>query len=106
MSDSINNDELAAFVTSTLNAISVGVADAVEFGETKFDIASQIEFEVAVTATKAKEGGGGLKIQVFSADAKLSSENQHISRIKFSIQKVHKTNYRGLDRSHLTKGIV
>ena len=80
----INNDELAAFVTSTLNAIAAGATEA-DSKEHYFSVPTKVNFEVAVTATKSAEGGGGLKIQVFSAEGKKASLNEHISRITFEV---------------------
>jgi hypothetical protein len=102
----IHNEELAAFVTSTLNAIAYGTADAAQVGTWRFEIPKEVEFEVAVTATRSKEAGGGLRIQVFSAEGKARSENEHISKIRFSVSKVNAANAGPLDLKHLRKGIV
>ena len=104
MSD-IQNEELAAFVTSTLNAIAFGTAEAASVGTWRFDIPREIEFEVAVTATKSREGGGGLRIQVFSAEGKARAENEHVSRIRFSVGKVNAQSVGRLDTTELRKGI-
>lgn len=84
VSDIINNDELAAFVTSKLNAIANGVGAA--SSETHdFDLPTTIEFEVAVKATKNSEVGGGMRIQVFSAEGKRGSQDEAVSRITFTV---------------------
>ena len=102
----IQNEELAAFVTSTLNAIALGVGEAVSLGQMHFDVPKEIEFEVAVTATKSKEAGGGFKIQVFSAEGKAAAQDQHVSRIRFSVGKVNSSMIGRLDTVGLRKGIV
>ena len=85
MSDnSIDNDELTAFVTSTLNGIARGVESA--SSETRnFQVPGKVEFEVAVTATKTSELNGGLKLQVFNAAGKQASHGETISRVKFEV---------------------
>ena len=105
MSD-IHNEEPSAFVTSTLNAISLGIAEAAQVGIFRFDIPSKIEFEVAVTATKAKEGGGGLKISVFSAEGKARAEDDRVSRIRFEVGRVNSGSVGPLNTTGLRKGIV
>ncbi|MEQ1726323.1 MAG: trypco2 family protein [Sphingopyxis sp.] len=84
MSEQPNNDELAAFVTSTLNAI-VGGVEGASSKTKRFAAPYKINFEVAVKAVKSKEGGGGLRIQVFNAEAKASSEHEAISKISFEV---------------------
>ena len=80
----IDNEELTAFVTSTLNGIARGVEGAAS--ETrKFTVPSKVEFEVAVTATKTNEVGGGLKLQVFNAAGKQASHGETVSRVKFEV---------------------
>jgi hypothetical protein len=91
VSETINNDELAAFVTSTLNAIASGVGAATSDSH-EFDIPDQIEFEVAVKATKNSEVGGGLRIQVFSAESKKGSQDEAISKITFAVSTSSKRN--------------
>ncbi len=48
-----------------------------------------VEFDVAVTASSEKAGGGKAGLKIFSAEAgvdgKLSKTNEEISRVKFSI---------------------
>ena len=81
---SIDNEELTAFVTSTLNGIARGVESAAS--ETrKFRVPGKVEFEVAVTATKTNEVGGGLKLQVFNAAGKQASHGETVSRVKFEV---------------------
>ena len=85
MSDeAINNDELALFVTSTLNAIATGVSKA-SSGHFSFIVPSKISFEVAVKATKGTEAGGGLKLQVFNAEGKKTAHDEEVSRITFDV---------------------
>ena len=80
----IDNDELSAFVTSTLNGIAAGVESATS--ETRqFTVPGRVEFDVAVTATKTSELGGGLKLQVFNAAGKQGSLGETVSRVKFEV---------------------
>ena len=105
MSD-VNNDELSAFVTSTLNAIGTGVHASDVAGSFIFDLPEKIEFEVAVTAVRSKEGGGGLKIQVFSAEGKVSSEMHEVSRIKFQIGRSNLNAGGKIDYSKTRQGLA
>ena len=80
----IDNDELASFVTSTLNAIASGVESA--SSETKrFSVPARVTFEIAVTATRSTSGGGGLKLQVFNAEGKASKADEQVSRVSFEV---------------------
>ncbi|WP_043152685.1 trypco2 family protein [Sphingobium sp. Ant17] len=88
----VDNDELAAFVASTLRAISIGVRTAQpdvlstdEYGETAFDLPDKVAFDIAVTAKRNEEIGGGLKVQVFSIGGKAANEDQTVSRITFEV---------------------
>ena len=87
--ESINNDELALFVTSTLRAIASGVenASSANFG---FMVPSKVSFEVAVKATKGAEAGGGFKLQVFSAEGRKTSRDEEVSRITFEVASLDK----------------
>lgn len=102
----IQNEELAAFVTSTLNAIAYGTAAAEVVGNWRFEIPKEVEFEVAVTATKSKEVGGKLRIQVFSADGSARSQSENISKIRFCVSKVNNSNYQQIDLEKLSRGVV
>jgi len=84
VSEQPNNEELAAFVTSTLNAI-VGGVEAASSRTRAFNPPSRISFEVAVKAVKSTEAGGGFKIQVFNAEAKASSKDEAVSKISFEV---------------------
>ena len=91
-SELVNNDELAAFVTSTLRAITRGIEEAdgqvrkqKMSGYATFSMPNKVSFDIAVTAKRGDEVGGGLKVQVFSIGAKASSEDQTISRISFEV---------------------
>ncbi len=101
MVSEIQNEELAAFVTSTLNAIAYGTTSANQIGNWRFDIPNHVEFEVAVTATRSKEAGGGLRIQVFSADGKVRAENENVSRIRFTVRAVNASHAKPIDLSKL-----
>jgi hypothetical protein len=96
VSENIDNDELAAFVTSSLNAIARGVERATS--DTRaFVVPSKVQFEVAVKATKGREAGGGLRIQVFSAEGKASSNDENVSRITFEVQSAQKNTGGSID---------
>ena len=101
----INNEELAAFVTSTLNAIASGVRAVVADGY-DIELPEKVNFEVAVKATKSAEAGGGLKIQVFTAGARRASEDEEVSRITFEVGVSKQLSKGALNTSSLTKGIV
>ena len=81
----INNDELSSFVASTLRAIALGIG-AAETEYHTFIVPHEVDFEVAVRATKGSEAGGGLKIQVFSAEGKRTSNDEQVSRITFKVR--------------------
>ena len=101
----INNDELAAFVTSTLNAIAIGVESA-STTNFAFVVPNSVSFEVAVRATKGSEAGGGFKLQVFSAEGKRTAQDEEVSRITFEVGVSKQLSKGPLNTSSLTKGIV
>lgn len=93
-----DSDELAAFVASTLRAITKGLHDAQAnarirsahgTGEFAFSAPREVEFDVAVTAKKVGTAHGGFKVEVFSiganAGGEKSSESSSVSRIRFTI---------------------
>lgn len=93
-----NNDELQAFVSSSLRAIMAAVSDvrvsaraesAHGTGEWAFSPPDKVEFDVAVQAKRTGTTGGGLKVEVFSvgANAKkdVAQENSTVSRIRFTV---------------------
>tara|TARA_B100000378_G_scaffold73458_1_gene57027 strand:- start:105 stop:482 length:378 start_codon:yes stop_codon:yes gene_type:complete len=99
-----DSGELAAFVASTLRAISAGIHEAQGSarirsahgtGEFAFSAPEQVEFDIAVTAKKASSAKGGFKVEVFSIGANLggeeTGERSSISRIKFMIPTKFKT---------------
>lgn len=108
--------ELDVFITETIKAISNGIINAQTFGKEngilvnpmggfydKFaehvllvrggndgkKTITKIDFDIAVTASDedSNKVGGGLKIQIFNADASTttSTTNQTTSKIKFQI---------------------
>lgn len=101
----INNEELAAFVTSTLNAIAAGV-DAAKAEGYDFELPKSITFEVAVKATHSAEVGGGLKIKVFSAEGRKVSEDEEVSRINFTVNASKQFSQGTLDTTNLRAGVV
>jgi hypothetical protein len=92
----MNNDELSAFVSSTLRAIAAGVDDAAQTSRTNtekgfstFEMPDKVAFDVAVTARKSGEKGGGVKIEIYrlggGVDAKRSEGQETASRIQFEV---------------------
>lgn len=82
--EKIDNDELAEFVTSTLNGIASGV-EAASGGSKNFSVPGKVSFEIAVKAVRSSGGDAGLKLQVFSAEGKISRENEEVSRVSFNV---------------------
>jgi Trypsin-co-occurring domain 2 len=98
MIDPVEENELQAFITSTLTAVMNGIADAqpeakmrsaFATGEFKYSAPESVAFDVAVTAKHSGTARGGFKIQVFSIGANAggdtSSEASTVSRIQFSV---------------------
>lgn len=94
----VEENELQAFVASTLTAIMAGVSDAMPnarvasafgTGEFAFSASENVAFDVAVTAKHSGSARGGFKIQVFgigaNAGGDTSSEASTVSRIQFTI---------------------
>jgi hypothetical protein len=92
----VDNDELTAFVTSTLRAIAAGIAEAStaslqreQRGHSSYEMPSKIAFDIAVTAKRSSESGKGLKVEVFSIGGDLSGKNvnhsETVSRITFEV---------------------
>ena len=93
---SVDNDELTAFVASTLNAIASGIDQASQAsmkhsnnGHSSFEMPSKVVFDVAVTARRVNETDKGLKVEVFSigagAKGKNSVHSETVSRISFEV---------------------
>ena len=111
--------ELEVFITETIKSITQGVINAQEFGKENGTIINplggfhdkfaehslsvrgnggalktitKIDFDVAVSVSSEDKTnvGGGLKIQIFNADASTASNltNHTTSRIKFQIDVV------------------
>lgn len=99
---------LSDFIESTFTQIINGVKQARAIGEDAEGIASigydkisnlptglmqsangrlfsVIEFDVAVTATSKAEGKAGVSVVAFKGGGTLASEDQTVSRVKFSI---------------------
>jgi Trypsin-co-occurring domain 2 len=96
--EAVENDALRAFVTSTLNAVAAGIADAQPTariasahgtGQRGFNAPAAVTFDIAVNAKRADEAKGGLTVEVFSIGANAggvrSTENSTVSRIQFSV---------------------
>lgn len=99
--DQADSDELRVFVAETLSAIMAGVNDVRDAasiaspkntGRYVFKAPPDVEFDVAVTAKRSAQGGGKLKLEVFSVGANLGgekgSELSTVSHIKFKIPRV------------------
>jgi hypothetical protein len=93
-----DNEELKAFVSSSLRAIMAAVSNVREAaraksahgtGEWAFSPPDKVEFDVAVQAKRTGQTGGGLKVQVFSVGANarkdVAHENSTVSRIRFTV---------------------
>ncbi len=72
----IESEGLETYIKSTITAIKGSLVG------TGFKIRKPVEFNLAVTNTS--EGGGGLKIYLVEAGAKLKAEE--ISHIKFEVE--------------------
>ena len=120
MSSRADTDELKAFVASTLQAIAAGITEAQGTqissahgtGVFGFNAPKKVEFDVAVSAKRTGQAGGGLKVAVFGIGANLEgkegNEDATISRIRFSVR----TNFKNtsdpipLDTTNLRKGMA
>ena len=71
----VNSQEITDFI----NAVKIGVAKSCEPG--KFDLISNIDFELAVAVKK--EGSGKVNIAIVGAGGKYEKES--ITKIKFSM---------------------
>jgi hypothetical protein len=91
----IDNEELSAFIGSTLRAIKTGIDSAGirvgngPIGNDAFRMPKQVVFDVAVTVRHSDEASVGLKVQICGfgagADGKLGSESQTVSRVSFDV---------------------
>ena len=90
----IDNEELAAFVTSTLNGIASGVESA-QKGTRSFNVPGKVSFEIAVKAVRTAGAGAGLKLQVFSAEGKAQKHDEEISRVSFDVISESTTKWTG-----------
>ncbi|NJS14965.1 MAG: hypothetical protein HC788_10560 [Sphingopyxis sp.] len=109
MTQEANSDELSAFVSSTLKAIAVGIADAQDTqvrsahgtGVSGFAAPENVEFDIAVTARSTGTAGGGLKVAVFgigvNATGESPSENSSINRIESTVP----TRFKSTDASNV-----
>jgi hypothetical protein len=95
MTTNIDNEELSAFIGSTLRAIKIGIDSAgIEvghgpIGKDAFRMPKQVVFDVAVTIKQTDEASAGLKVQICGfgagADGRIGSESQTVSRISFDV---------------------
>ena len=92
----IDNEELRAFVASTLRAIALGIVDAQAVtnqerttGYTGYDMPSKVAFDVGVAAKRTGGSKAGFKVEVFAVGAHLggdiSTERHSSSRIMFEV---------------------
>jgi hypothetical protein len=113
-----NSDELAAFIASTLLGIAEGIkaaqgtqiSSAHGTGVSGFTAPTAVEFDVAVSASKSDNVGGGLKVAVFgigaNTKADIGSESSTISRIRFSVPTNFKSTVSMPSLENLGKGLV
>ena len=93
-----DSNELRVFVSETLSAVMLAVNDVRETasmasakgtGRYVFKAPNEIEFDVAVSAKRSAQGGGKMKLEVFSVGlqggGEKASETSTVSRIRFSI---------------------
>jgi hypothetical protein len=96
LAEPMNNDELSAFVSSTLRAIAAGVDEAAQMsrankerGFSSFEMPDKVAFDVAVTARKSGEKSGGVKIEILrmggGIEGKRSEGHETVSRIQFEV---------------------
>jgi hypothetical protein len=95
--EKVEENELEAFVASTLIAITNGVTSAQEkaaksafkTGEYRYSPPKEIAFDIAVNAKRNREGKGGFKIQILDvgldAGGTKGSEHSTVSRVQFTI---------------------
>jgi hypothetical protein len=92
----MDNDELSAFVSSPLRAITAGVDEAArisrddeDHGYSTFEMPKEVAFDVAVTARQSGEKGGGVKIEIFKigggVEGKQTEGHETVSRIQFRV---------------------
>jgi len=103
--EAVDNDELTAFVSSTLRAIAAGVDEAArntrvdkERGYTQFEMPPKVVFDVAVTAKRTAGTSKGLKVEVFNVggglEGKKSTDHETVSRIQFEVPWQHTSTYK------------
>jgi hypothetical protein len=112
MDSSRVDNELQAFVASTLMAIMNAVTEVQKdaraksahgSGEYGFSPPEQVAFDIAVNAKRTGTKKGGFKVEVFSvganAGADASTENSTVSRIQFTIPAKFKSTKSGGNKS-------
>lgn len=100
--------ELKEFISETFKQIIEGVNEARAIGDDASGIASNqrfrieklapslmqdhggalytvVDFDVAVTASAKVEGGGGIDVYAFKLKGGLDTQDEKVSRVKFSI---------------------
>ncbi|KFG91195.1 hypothetical protein BV98_000954 [Sphingobium herbicidovorans NBRC 16415] len=97
----VDSEELSAFVTSTLRAISTGITNAGVrapkgiAGSFKYQMPKNVSFDVAVTVKHSNEAGAGLKVQVLGIGAGMggseAAEKNTVSRVAFEVPWVFET---------------
>ncbi|WP_151955121.1 trypco2 family protein [Sphingomonas sp. EC-HK361] len=102
MNDPVKSEELRDFITSTLSAITDGVAHSAHGAS--FHLASNVKFDVAITVTNESEAGGGLRLHIASAGAKMSAQNESVSKITFEVGRDMAISKRAIDYS--SRGVV
>jgi hypothetical protein len=94
-SSKVEENELTEFISQTLRAIGVGITSSGIAqprglgGSDSFRMPREVCFDVAITATHSKEGGGGIKLKVLGSgldvQGKGGTQNQTVSRVQFTV---------------------
>ena len=96
--ESADSNELRVFISETLSAIMSAISDVresasipspKETGRYLFKAPTAVDFDIAVAAKRSAQGGGKLKLEVFSVGlqggGEKSLETSTVSRIRFSV---------------------
>ena len=91
--------DIETFVKESLNQISKAILESgieyeyqhkneTKIAKTGFEISadSAVEFEILVATTEEVSGGGGVKLQIFSAGVNASNIDSSVSKIKFKVK--------------------
>ena len=114
----VEDNELQAFVSSTLIAIMKAVSEAQEAarassahgtGEYAFSPPPEVAFDIAVNAKRLGGKKGGFKVEVLSvglnAAGEATTENSTASRIQFTIPTKFKSNDKSKAKARTNKSV-